>query len=117
MKDKPSPINKPRTTSNSRRRFVGSLAGAAAVTSAPLRIEAQAFPKTDIERAAEPRRKLAAALRELNDAAGLGVTPDEIDRAEAYATGAILEAHAKLRPLVLSDDLDLSTVFRAPRKA
>ena len=117
MKEKPSTPNRPRLAANSRRRFVGSLAGAAAVTSAPLRIEAQAFPKADIEQAAEPRRKLAVALRELNDAAGLGVTSDEIDRAEAYATGAILEAQAKLRPLVLPDRLDLSTVFRAPRKA
>jgi hypothetical protein len=69
-----------------------------------------------MERTGEERRRLGAALRELNDAAGLGVTGDELERAEAYATGAILEAEAKLRPLVLDPGLDLPVVFRARRR-
>jgi hypothetical protein len=63
------------------------------------------------------RRRLAAALRELNDAGSLGITADELERAEAYATGAILEAEAKLRPLALDAGFDLPVVFVARRKA
>ena len=55
-------------------------------------------------------------MRELNAAAGLGVTPEELERAEAYATGAILEAEARLRPLVLAEGLDLPVIFQARRR-
>ena len=96
-----------------RRRFMGSLAGMSAGVAAASNAEAQAPPKTLV---AEANRGLGATLRALNEAAGLGVTADEIDRAEAYATGAILETRAKLRPLVLDEGLDLPIVFRA-RKA
>jgi hypothetical protein len=69
-----------------------------------------------MEKTGDERRRLGAALRDLNDAGALGVTADELERAEAYATGAILEAAAKLRPLVLDPGLDLPVVFRARRR-
>jgi hypothetical protein len=96
-----------------RRRFITTVAAITASLRGRGTIEAQAPPRVSIADAGDRRRQLAQALRTLNDTAGLGVTPDEIDRAEAYATGAILEAEAKLRPLVLDDALDLSTIFHA----
>lgn len=95
-----------------RRRFMGSLAGMSAGVAASTS-EAQAPPHTPV---AEANRELGATLRALNEAAGLGVTPDEVDRALAYATGAILETRAKLRPLVLDEGLDLPVVFRARKQ-
>jgi len=99
-----------------RRRFIGLLTGVAAGVGAGKRAEAQAPPRVSMDEAGDRRRRLGAALRELNEAAGLGVTPDELERAEAYATGAILEAEAKLRPLVLDPALDLPVVFGARRR-
>jgi len=98
-----------------RRRFVGSLAGATAGLGAAAVIEAQAPPRAGMSQLGERRRRLAAALRELNQAAGLGVPPDDLEAAEAYATGAILDAEAKLRPRVLGAGLDLPVVFGARR--
>src|SRR5262245_16661288 len=98
-----------------RRRFVALLAGAAAVLRGLGAAQAQAPPKVSMKDVGERRRRLASALRELNEAAGLGVTPEDLDRAEAYASGAILEAEQKLRPLVLDDALDVPIVFRARR--
>jgi hypothetical protein len=72
--------------------------------------EAQAPAKVAVP---DANRGLSATLRALNESAGLGITPDEIDRAEAYVTGAILETRAKLRPLVLDERLDLPVVFQA----
>jgi len=91
----------------SRRRFMGGLAGATAALGARGTAEAQAPPRVSLADAGDRRRRLAGALRELNEAAGLGVTPDELERAEAYATGAILEAEAKLRPIGLDEGLEL----------
>jgi hypothetical protein len=91
-----------------RRRFLGSLALAAGTTAATA--HGQAAPEVAL---GEENRRLGTALRGLNELAGLGVTPDELERAEAYATGALLEARVKLRPLVLDDTLDLPVVFRA----
>jgi hypothetical protein len=99
-----------------RRRFVALLAGAAAALRGLGSARAQAPPKVSMEEAGERRRRLGKALRELNEAAGLGVTPEDLDRAEAYATGAILEAEQKLRSLVLDDSLDVPIVFRARRR-
>lgn len=99
----------------SRRRFLGLLGGAAAAAGTG-RAEAQAPPHVSMDEAGERRRRVAAAMRALNEAAGLGVTPDELERAEAYATGAILEAEAKLRPIVLDDRLDLPVAFAARRR-
>ena len=96
-----------------RRRFMGSLAGATAAAATVPLAEAQAPPKAPVQ---EGHRALGATLRALNERAGLGITADEIDRAEAYATGAILETRAKLRPLVLDEGLDLPTVFRARKE-
>lgn len=100
-----------------RRRFIGSVGGVAALLGGRGEALAQAFPKVSIQETEERRRRLAKALRELNDAAGLGVTADDFERAEAYVTGAILEAEAKLRPLVLPEGLDLPVVFKARRRA
>lgn len=97
----------------SRRRFLGLLAGAATAGGGA---EAQAPPHVSMDEVGERRRRLAAALRALNEAAGLGVTSDELERAEAYATGAILEAEAKLRPIVLDEGLDLPVEFAARRR-
>ena len=93
-----------------RRGFMGSLAGAAAGAAGVATAEAQAPANVTMP---EANRGLGATLRALNEGAGLGVTPDEIDRAEAYVTGAILETRAKLRPLVLDERLDLPVVFQA----
>ena len=98
----------------SRRRFLGLLTAAAAAEGGA---EAQAPPRASMDVAGDRRRRLGAALRELNEAAGLGVTADELERAEAYATGAILEAEAKLRPLALDEALDLPVAFRARRRS
>jgi len=98
-----------------RRRFVGSLAGATGGLGAAGALEAQAPSREGMSQVGDRRRRLAAALRELNQAAGLGVAPDDLEGAEAYATGAILEAEAKLRPRVLAAGLDLPVVFGARR--
>ena len=92
---------------------MGSLAALTAGAAGATTAQAQAPPKASV---AEANRGLGATLRALNEAAGLGVTADEIDRAEAYATGAILETRARLRPLVLDEALDLPVVFRARKE-
>jgi hypothetical protein len=99
-----------------RRRFVALLASGAATLRGLGSAQAQAPPKVSMEDAGERRRRLGRTLRELNEVAGLGVADDDLDRAEAYATGAILEAELKLRPLVLGDSLDVPIVFRARRQ-
>jgi len=99
----------------SRRRFMAGVGSTALVLRAGSMAEAQAPPRaspTDGE-----GRRLAAAIRELNQAAGLGVAPEDLDGAEAYAVGALLEAEAKLRTLSLDPGLDLPVVFRARRRA
>ena len=103
-------------TTFSRRSFGRLAAAVVAALGARGTVEAQAPPRVSPADAGDRRRRLAAALRELNDAAGLGVTPDELERAEAYATGAILEAETKLRPVVLDERLDLPLTFRARRR-
>ena len=100
----------------SRRGFLGGLAAVTTAVGARGSAEAQAPPRVSLADGGDRRRRLAAALRELNDVAGLGVTPDELERAEAYATGAILEAEAKLRPIVLDEGLDLPVAFSARRR-
>jgi len=94
-------------TGKNRRSFIGLLTTGLASLRAPwARAEGQA---------ADRKRRLAAALRELNDAAGIGITPDEMDRARDYATGALLEAEARLRTVALDDSLDLPIHFSARR--
>lgn len=99
-----------------RRRFLGLVGGAAAALRVGGAVEAQAPPKTPLGETDSKRRALAAALRELNAKAGLGVTVEDLDRAEAYVTGALLAAQAKLRSLPLPETLDLPVVFRARRR-
>lgn len=96
-----------------RRQFLGGLGAATVAVGAAREAGAQAAPRAGLADAPSNQKRLAAALRELNAAAALGVTPEDLDRAEAYATGALLEAAAKLRPLRLPDSLDLPVVFRA----
>ena len=103
-------------TTFSRRSFGRLAAGVFAALGVRGAAEAQAPARVSLAEGGDRRRRLAAALRELNDVAGLGVTPDELERAEAYATGAILEAEAKLRPLVLDEGLDLPVAFSARRR-
>jgi hypothetical protein len=101
-------------TGKGRRGFIGLLTGAA--LGAARRGEPQAPAKASMEEAGARRQRLARVLRELNDTAGLGIAPDDVDRAEAYATAAILEMEKKLRPVRLRDDLDVPVVFRARRR-
>jgi hypothetical protein len=61
-----------------------------------------------------PLGQLDAALRELNEAAGIGVTSDEYDRARAYVTGVYEAARATLRPMVFREDLEMAVHF-SPR--
>jgi hypothetical protein len=98
-----------------RRRFIQGLSGAAALGGVPQAF-AQAPPKLSMDEAGERQRRLSAALRALNEQGGLGVSAQDFDLAEAYATGALLEADARLRPLVLPEDLDVPVVFRARRR-
>jgi hypothetical protein len=102
-------------TRKGRRRFLEGV-GVAAVLGRGGEAEAQAPAKLSLEDAGERRQRLAAALRELNQAGGLGVSGEDLERAEAYASGAILEAEARLRPLVLPEGLDLPVVFKARRR-
>lgn len=100
-----------------RRRFLGLMGGTAAALHGSRVAEAQAPPKAPLEETDARRRGLGAALRELNTKAGLGVTAEDLDRAEAYATGALVEAETKLRSLPLPEGLDLPVVFRARRRS
>ncbi|MBI4471913.1 MAG: hypothetical protein HY646_04540 [Acidobacteria bacterium] len=59
---------------------------------------------------------LAAAFSELNEAAALGVTPDEFDRALPYVMGVYREAQAKLRPMLLREDLEMAVRFSARKE-
>jgi hypothetical protein len=99
-----------------RRRFVALLGAAATGLGSSKTAEPQAPARVSMDHVGERRRRLGAALRELNEAAGLGVTDEDFERTEAYATGALLEAEAKLRPLVLDERLDLPVVFTARRR-
>jgi hypothetical protein len=84
----------------------------AALASSTRGVEAQA-PARGRDDQDDARKRLGAALRELNQAARLGITPEDLDRTEAYATGALLEVATRLRPLALPEGLDLPVVFRA----
>jgi hypothetical protein len=100
-----------------RRVFIESLVGAALVGSANDAAEA-ALPQPVPERELAGRQqRLAEALRGLNEAAELGITADELARAESYATGALLEAARKLRPLVLEEGLEPPLDFKARGRA
>ena len=97
-----------------RRAFIEALVGAAAIGAADAAPAGATLPQAVPERElAERERRLADALRALNDAAELGITPEELARAEAYATGALLEVARRLRPLVLEDRLEPPLGFHA----
>jgi hypothetical protein len=91
--------------------------GAAAALSEATAAKAQAPAKVTLDGAEERQKRLAAALGALNEHGALGVSAEDFARAEAYATAALLEAAARLRPLVLADRLDLPVTFSARRKA
>jgi hypothetical protein len=61
--------------------------------------------------------RLAAELLRLNEAAAIGVTPDDFELARKYVVGAYQEVRLKLRPIVLRDDLDLPIHFTAKTTA
>ena len=56
---------------------------------------------------------LVEALGVLNDAAGIGIVPEEFEAARDYAAGAYREARLKLRPIVLDESMDLPVAFAA----
>ncbi len=101
----------------SRRRFMAGVGSAALALRAGSKAEAQAPPRASPKGAEGRRQRVAAALREMNQAAGLGVAAEDLEAAEAYAVGALLEAEAKLRTLSLDPGLDLPVVFRARRRS
>jgi len=92
-----------------RRKFLGAMGGSLAAFSLPASRAAQTP-------AAAPEDRLVSALRELNEAAGIGITPEEFERARAYASGVYREASAKLRPLVPAEGLDLPILLTARRR-
>jgi hypothetical protein len=59
--------------------------------------------------------ELVEALRELNDAAGIGIVPEEFETACDYAAGAYREARLKLRTIVLDESMDLPVAFASKR--
>jgi hypothetical protein len=99
-----------------RRLFLQLLGASAAVLRGAREVVAQAPPKAALPEDAR-RRELAVALRELNAKAGLGVAAEDLDRAEAYATGALVEAETKLRGLTLPEGLELPVTFHAQRRS
>jgi hypothetical protein len=92
-----------------RRKFLGAMGGSLAALSLP----ASRWAQTP---AAGPEERLVSALRELNEAAGIGITSEEFERARAYAAGVYRDAAAKLRPLVPAEGLDLPILFSARRR-
>ncbi len=86
-----------------RRQFLSILTGAAAACSG-------ASPGKD-----SPADEIELALRDLNQAAGLGIAEDDFERARGYAAGAYREAAKSLRPIELDPSLDLPVAFAAKR--
>lgn len=86
-----------------RRHFLSILTGAAAACSAP-------SPRSD-----SPEDEIELALRDLNQAAGLGIAEDDFERARSYAAGAYREAAKSLRTIELDPSLDLPVAFAAKR--
>ena len=97
----------------SRRSFLTGATAAATILATGAATAEQAPARGPVDDPGGRRQRLANALRELNEAAGLGIPEGELSAAEAYAVGAILEAEAKLHPIVLPDDRELSTWFAA----
>ena len=101
-----------------RRTFIESLLGAAALGAGAVgtasTATAQPVPEREL---ADSARRLAEALRALNAAADLGIPPEELARAEAYATCALLETARRLRPLVLEDALEPPLGFDAHNRS
>jgi hypothetical protein len=86
--------------STSRRQFLTVLGGSATLAGCRAGTE-------------DDQDRLTTALRELNEAAGIGVTADEFERARGYAIGVYRDVAARLRPLALGDHLDLPVRFSA----
>jgi hypothetical protein len=90
---------------STRRDFVAALAGAWGASSA-------CAPTARESGGEDPLR---GALADLNEAAAIGIAPDDFERSWSYAAGAYREAQAKLRPIVLDSALDLPVAFAAKR--
>ncbi len=103
--------------SDGRREFIGSLVGVAAGLGAAEAAGEPASLQAAPEREPAPREaRVIAALRELNEAAGIGISEDELERAGAYASGAFIEAAARLRPIVLDTRIEPALTFAARRR-
>ncbi len=64
----------------------------------------------------ESRERLAKALFELNEAAGIGLSAEEFEHSKDYVTGVYQEVSKKLRPIILPEELDLPIHFSAKRR-
>lgn len=87
---------------SNRRRFLATVTGACGAAMA-------------CSSEAESADPLVDALRQLNEGAGIGITPEDFEAAHRYAAGAFREAQAKLRPVVLDEGMDLGVAFAAKR--
>ena len=63
----------------------------------------------------QPSDKLAAELRDLNEAMSIGITSEDFELARKYVVGTYEEVRRKLRPVILREDLGLPIHFTAKR--
>jgi hypothetical protein len=101
-----SPPYREETNVSDRRQFLSILAGASAASACSGQTPAPA---------AEGEDALEGALRDLNQAAGLGIAEDDFDRARSYAAGAYREAARSLRTIEVPEGFDLPVAFSAKR--
>jgi hypothetical protein len=94
------------TNVNDRRHFLSILAGASA---------ASACSGQTATTAAEGEDALEGALRDLNQAAELGIAEDDFERARSYAAAAYREAARSLRTIEVPQGFDLPVAFSAKR--
>ena len=99
---------------SARRWFLGLVAGSIAALSLPGSKGAGAEPLPPDPSGEKPTPSLAGVMNALNETAGLGIPPEEVKRAERYATGVYGDLQSKLRPIHLGEDLPLR--FSAKRK-
>ncbi len=102
-----------------RRRFLAVVTGALAGLRFPRRLGAstRVTPPSEQQEDDSGGRELAAALRQLNDSVPIGITPEEFDQVESYATGVYRDVVRKLRPIVLDDRLGLAIHFSYRNKS
>ena len=64
-----------------------------------------------------PKERLVEALRAWNELGGLGIQPEDLDRAKDYCAGVYRDLPSTLRSVVLDDQLDLPIQFSARRRS